>query len=164
MRPGLNSHARHTRSALQRFSAFLGARALRLTPARAAILEAVLSRDGHFSIEALVEDLKMRGIRGSKATVYRTLPLLTEAGILQEAVVTPESRSYEAASGARHHDHLVCRDCGLVVEFRDEAIEVLQREVASRHGFALDGHHLQLVGRCPRCARAARGPAGGGMR
>jgi Fur family transcriptional regulator, ferric uptake regulator len=162
MRLSLNPGARRTRSALQRFRAFLGDRALRLTPARAAILEAALARGGHFSMEALVEDLKMRGIRGSKATVYRTLPLLTEAGILQEAVVTPESRSYEAVSGARHHDHLVCRACGLVVEFRDEAIEVLQREVASRHGFALDAHHLQLVGRCPGCARKPRGPAGAG--
>jgi Fur family ferric uptake transcriptional regulator len=116
-------------------------------------------------MEALVEDLHRRGIRGSKATAYRTLPLLTEAGILQEAVVTGDSRSYEAAMGARHHDHLVCRGCGRVVEFRDEAIEVLQREVAARHGFSLEGHHLQLVGHCADCARAgAEGgarPAGG---
>jgi Fur family ferric uptake transcriptional regulator len=74
-------------------------------------------------------------------------------------VVTADSRSYEAAAGLRHHDHLVCRSCGRVVEFEYEAIEVLQREVAARHGFTLEGHHLQLVGRCADCAGAAR--AGG---
>lgn len=161
MRHSLNNGRRRARSALQRFGEFLGSRALRLTPARAAIAEAALSREGHFSIEALVEDLQRRGIRGSKATVYRTLPLLTEAGILQEAVVTGDSRSYESAVGIRHHDHLLCRTCGLVIEFRDEAIEVLQREVATRHGFALESHHLQLVGRCPGCARrGGADPAG----
>src|ERR671925_461481 len=74
--------------ALQRFERFLASRSLRLTAARRAIVEAVLERDGHFPIEDLVRDLRRRGIRGSKATVYRTLPLLTEAGIVQQAVIT----------------------------------------------------------------------------
>lgn len=162
MRHRLTSAARrrHTRRALDRFERFLAGRAQRLTPARAAIVEAALAREGHFPIEALVADLRRRGIRGSKATVYRALPLLTEAGILQEAVFTGETRSYEAALGARHHDHLLCRACGQVVEFQDQAIEVLQREVAARHGFTLDGHHLQLVGRCGACARAVAREAG----
>jgi len=146
---------RHTRRALDRFERFLAGRDQRLTPARAAIVEAALARDGHFPIEALVADLRRRGIRGSKATVYRALPLLTQAGILQEAVLTGETRSYEAALGARHHDHLLCRACGRVVEFQDHAIDLLQRELAGRHGFTLEGHHLQLVGRCAGCVRAA---------
>jgi Fur family ferric uptake transcriptional regulator len=160
MRHGLTIDARRrrtARAALERFERFLGERAQRLTPARAAIVEAAVARRGHFPIDALVHDLRRRGIRGSKATVYRALPLLTEAGILQEAVVTGETRSYEVALGVRHHDHLLCRACGKVIEFQDPAIEVLQREVAARHGFALEGHHLQLVGRCPACARAAQG-------
>jgi Fur family ferric uptake transcriptional regulator len=164
MRHGLNP-GRRTRLALDRFAGFLAGRSLRLTPARAAIVEAALARRGHFPIEALVADLRRRGIRGSKATVYRALPLLTEAGILQEAVVTGETRSYEAAAGVRHHDHLLCRGCGRVVEFQDRAIEALQRAVAARHRFALEGHHLQLVGRCAACSRAAaRAGAGGRAR
>jgi Fur family ferric uptake transcriptional regulator len=137
--------------AVQRFERFLATRGLRLTAARQAIVEAVLERDGHFPIEDLVRDLRRRGIRGSKATVYRTLPLLTEAGIVQPAVITSETKSYEAAVGREHHDHLVCRGCGAVVEFEFEAFEILQREIAARYGFTLEAHHHQLFGRCPRC-------------
>jgi Fur family transcriptional regulator, ferric uptake regulator len=146
--------------ALSRFERFLAGRDLRLTAARRAIIEAVLARSGHFPIEDLVADLRRRGIRGSKATVYRALPLLTEAGILQSAVITGDTKSYEAAVRGGHHDHLVCRPCGRVVEFEFEAFEILQREIAARHGFRLEGHLHQLVGTCPECqakeaARAA---------
>jgi len=167
MRPGLNNHPgdqaiaappgeSSVAQALKQFERFLAERALRLTAARRAIIEAVLERAGHFPIEELIADLRRRGIRGSKATVYRTLPLLTEAGILQEAVVTGETRSYEAAIGREHHDHLVCLGCGKVVEFEFEAFEILQREIAARHGFRLEGHHHQLIGTCPRCLATER--------
>jgi Fur family ferric uptake transcriptional regulator len=170
MRPGLNNYPgdqavaappgeSSVAQALKQFERFLAERALRLTAARRAIIEAVLERAGHFPIEELIADLRKRGIRGSKATVYRTLPLLTEAGILQEAVVTGETRSYEAAVGREHHDHLVCLGCGKVVEFEFEAFEILQREIAARHGFRLEGHHHQLVGRCAECQRREAAPA-----
>jgi Fur family ferric uptake transcriptional regulator len=137
--------------ALERLAAILASRGLRLTKARRAIVEATLARVGHFPIEELVRDLRRRGIRGSKATVYRALPLLTEAGLLQPAVFESDSRRYEAAFGKEHHDHLVCRGCGKVVEFELEAFEELQREVAARHGFTLEAHHHQLFGRCTTC-------------
>ena len=139
--------------ALQSFERFLAGRGLRLTPARAAIVEAVLARAGHFPIEDLVGDLKLRGIRGSKATVYRALPLLTASGILQPAVMAGDSKRYETAFGKEHHDHLVCVSCGKVVEFEFEAFEILQRDVAARHGFTLEGHLHQLVGRCSDCQK-----------
>jgi Fur family ferric uptake transcriptional regulator len=148
--------------ALERFARLLAARGLRLTRAREAIVDAALARDGHFAIEDLVADLRRRGIRGSKATVYRSLPLLTEAGILQPAVFTTESRRYEAAFGKEHHDHLVCRGCGAVVEFESHAMERLQDEVAARHGFVLESHHQQLFGRCPACRDRAPAPRSGG--
>jgi Fur family transcriptional regulator, ferric uptake regulator len=138
-------------TALDRFSRLLEQKDLRLTKARAAIVEAALARDGHFPIDDLVQDLRRRGIRGSKATVYRALPLLTEAGILQPASSQGDARRYEAAFGREHHDHLVCRGCGKVVEFEYEAIEILQREVATRHGFTLEAHQHQLFGRCEAC-------------
>jgi len=139
------------RAAMARFEETLRERSLRLTGARRAIAEAALARSGHFSIEVLIAALKRRGVRGSKATVYRTLPLLTEAGILQAAVVQGESRSYESPVGREHHDHLVCRRCGRVAEFEEEALERLEREIAARHGFRLEGHHHQLEGTCARC-------------
>ena len=137
--------------ALARFEELLVERGLRLTAARRAIVEVVLARAGHFAIEDLVADLRSRGLPASKATVYRSLPLLTEAGILSSAVLTRDEHTYERAVGREHHDHLVCRRCGKVVEFECEAIEVLQREVAARYGFTLEGHVHQLIGRCADC-------------
>jgi Fur family transcriptional regulator, ferric uptake regulator len=155
-----------TQEALERFERYLHRKDLRLTEARAAIVEAALAREGHYPIEELIADLKQRGIRGSKATVYRTLPLLAECGILQPAIVAGDSRSYETTYGKHHHDHLICHKCGKVVEFEFEAFEMLQKEVAQRHGFRLEGHHHELVGTCPACLdreeKAAAGGAHGG--
>lgn len=146
-----------TRAALERFELFLHRKALRLTEARAAIVEAALAREGHYPIEDLIADLKARGIRGSKATVYRTLPLLAEAGILQPAIIAADTKSYETTFGREHHNHLLCSECGKVVEFEFEAFEILQRDVASKHGFRLSSHYHELVGTCPDCLQ--RGPA-----
>ncbi len=153
MRPGRAEHAAESRTAeaLERFEEFLRQKALRLTEARAAIVEAALARAGHYPIEELIADLKLRGIRGSKATVYRTLPLLAEAGILQPAILAGDSKSYETTWGHDHHDHLVCARCAKVVEFGEEELEVLQRDIAGRHGFRLETHHHELVGTCPEC-------------
>jgi Fur family ferric uptake transcriptional regulator len=145
--------AEQTREALERFERFLHQKDLRLTEARAAIVEAALARQGHYPIEELIADLKQRGIRGSKATVYRTLPLLAEAGILQPAIVAGDSKSYETTFGRHHHDHILCTRCGRVVEFEFEAFEILQKEVAARYGFRLEGHHHELVGICPDCVK-----------
>lgn len=156
-----------TLEALDRFEKFLEGKALRLTDARAAIVEAALARTGHYPIEELIADLKRLGIRGSKATVYRTLPLLAEAGIVKPAIVAGEAKSYETTYGSDHHDHLLCARCGTVVEFGFDALEVLQREVAGRYGFRLDDHHHELVGTCPACLAKEGGkpetpPAGTG--
>ena len=146
--------------ALERFEEFLRKKELRLTEARAAIVEAALARSGHYPIDELISDLKARGIQGSKATVYRTLPLLAEAGILQPAILAGETRSYETTYGRAHHDHLVCTGCGQVVEFGFEPLEALQREVATRYGFRLETHHHELVGTCPAClAKESSAPA-----
>jgi Fur family transcriptional regulator, ferric uptake regulator len=140
-----------TTEALDRFEKFLEGRDLRLTEARAAIVEAALARTGHYPIEELISDLKKRGIRGSKATVYRTLPLLAEAGILQPAILAGDAKSYETTFGLEHHDHLICSRCRKVIEFGFEAFEILQREVAGKYGFRLEGHHHELLGTCPDC-------------
>ena len=164
MRPGRVEGATgaadgRTIEALERFEKFLEGRDLRLTEARAAIVEAALARSGHYPIEELISDLKKRGIRGSKATVYRTLPLLAEAGILQPAVLAGDAKSYETTFGKEHHDHLICSRCRKVIEFGFEAFEILQREVAGKYGFRLEAHHHELLGTCPECLAKEGGQA-----
>jgi Fur family ferric uptake transcriptional regulator len=164
VRPGRTEGATsaQVQDALDRFARFLESKDLRLTEARAAIVEAAMAREGHYPIEELIADLKQRGIRGSKATVYRTLPLLAEAGILEPAILAGETRSYETTFGRHHHDHLRCGQCGKVVEFEFEAFEILQREVATRYGFRLESHHHELVGTCPECQAKASGAVASG--
>ncbi|HSD67455.1 MAG TPA: transcriptional repressor [Vicinamibacteria bacterium] len=143
-----------------RLKEFLRARGLRMTGEREALVRAALGRRRHFTLEELVQEAVGHDARASRATVYRGLPILIEAGILQPVLVSDEPRRFELALGRRHHDHLLCRRCGRVVEFRSGAIEELQLRVAARHGFRLTSHVHELVGDCAACRRAGRKRAG----
>ena len=137
--------------ALEKFRLFLRDRSLRMTEARETVVKIALEQRGHFDVDELVAEAERRGLEASRATVYRLLPLLMEAGIVQHAVVSGERRRYEAAFGQEHHDHLICRRCGKVVEFHFEAFEMLQREIAAKYDFELTGHFHELIGICGAC-------------
>lgn len=137
--------------ALDTFRTFLHRRSLRATDVREAIVRAAVSRTGHFRVEDLVEDVRAEGHEVSAATVYRVLPLLVEAGIIQPTEVSHDRRLYEASFGRIHHDHLICRGCRRVVEFQFEAFEMLDRALAAKHGFQLLASHHELVGVCADC-------------
>ncbi len=118
--------------ALEHLKRVLHDRDLRMTPMREAIVRAVLDYDGHFQIKELTRNLQKRGVRDAAlATVYRTMPLLVEAGIAQPALFSSgDEHRYEVAFERPHHDHLVCDTCGEVIEFHYEAVEALQRDIA----------------------------------
>lgn len=144
------------------FERFLKTRALKLTPQRRRIFERVFSTHEHFSAERLYGWLSgEEGPRVSRATVYRTLSLLVEGGFLETLDTGQGELLYEHVLGHRHHDHLVCIDCGKIEEFTDERIEALQVEAAARKGFALQYHNLRLFGTCAVCTRKReRGTSG----
>jgi Fur family ferric uptake transcriptional regulator len=135
---------------------FLRKSGLKMTKARAVVLEAFLSIEQHVSAEELFE--AARAIDGGigQATVFRTIKLLAESGVAREARTDKGGRQYERAFRRGHHDHLVCLRCGTVVEFADSSIEAAQAAVYAAHGFSAIGHQLELVGICPRCS----GPGG----
>lgn len=141
--------------ALETLRATVKRRGLKSSATRDAIARAALRRRGHFSVDDLVNDLRARGgTDAHAATVYRVLPLLVEAGLLQMTLVSSrDGARYERAFEREHHDHLICTSCGEVVEFEHEAIEVLQRDVAERFGFQLTGHVHELLGTCSACSR-----------
>jgi Fur family ferric uptake transcriptional regulator len=86
------------------------------------------------------------------ATVYRAVPLLIEAGLIQPTMLSRGTgHFYEVAFEREHHDHLVCKRCGEVIEFHSEAMEALQREIAARYDFSIEEHVHELLGRCKRC-------------
>jgi len=142
--------------ALERFTELLRDKSLKLSREREAIARAALAYEGHFTVDDLVRALQAAGVSDAHvATVYRAMPLLVEARLVQPALVAQgESQHYEATFGRAHHDHLVCRSCGRVVEYESEALEVLQREIAARYEFELVDHIHELRGRCGACRRA----------
>jgi Fur family ferric uptake transcriptional regulator len=90
------------------------------------------------------------------ATVYRTMKLLAEAGLAHARNFGDGQTRYEAAVGKHHHDHLICTQCGTIVEFEDDRIESLQDAVARKHGFKVTSHKMELYGICKSCQRAEK--------
>ncbi len=139
--------------AMDRFGKVLHHRSLRLTSERRAIVKAVIASKGHFEIDGLIRASRREGISASRATVYRAIPLLIEAGLVQPTVLSGKQHRYETVFGHEHHDHLICQVCEKVVEFQFEAFEILQRELAAKHGFELIEHYHELIGVCGDCKR-----------
>ncbi|HYP98969.1 MAG TPA: Fur family transcriptional regulator [Polyangiaceae bacterium] len=141
--------------ALDRFRTVLKDRSLKMSKVRESIARTALAYDGHFSVDDLLNVLHERGVRDAHmATVYRAVPLMVDAGLIQPALVSKsDGQRYEAAFEREHHDHLVCTQCGRVVEYQSEALEALQREIARRYEFELDDHVHELRGRCKECRR-----------
>lgn len=143
--------------ALEVLGALVRAKGLKHSQVRDAVAKAALQTDGHFTADELLGTLHERKVPGAHAaTVYRVLPLLVEAGLLQQSLHSGSARQrYERAFERSHHDHLVCTRCGTVVEFEHLTIETLQRELSERLGFKLTGHVHELFGVCGRCQRTA---------
>lgn len=138
----------------KRYEEFLRDRSLKLTTQRARIFDRAFETHDHFSAETLYGWLREEdGVSVSRATVYRTLTLLVEGGFLESLDVGSGETVYEHVLGHRHHDHIVCVECGRIEEFLDERIEELQEEAARKKGFQLLHHDLRLFGLCANCSR-----------
>ena len=121
------------------------ARGLRLTDQRRTIADVLESADDHPDVEELYARASAKDPRISLATVYRTVKLFEEAGILEKHDFGDGRARYETAGG-EHHDHLIDLQSGEVIEFIDAEIEALQDRIADRLGYELKGHRLELYG------------------
>ena len=133
------------------FRNFLGEKGLKLTKERTAVLKEVFSFHGHFEPEHLYFRIKDSGIKASRASVYRTLNLLVESGLVDKVTRTGKGNVYEHTYGHRHHDHMICEICGEFIEFFSEKLENIQDEICREHGFAGLSHILEIRGRCNKC-------------
>ena len=132
-----------------RLDAFIRAQGLRQTPQRDAIVDVIFASDEHFTPEELWEKLRLTDARISRATLYRTLALLTEAGLLQEIDLGDGLTTYDPNFLDKPaHNHLVCVDCGKVVEFEDDHLEVLNDCVTRRLGFRPVRQSLRIEACC----------------
>ena len=139
--------------AQRRLAEHLARHGLKQTRQRDAILETFLGADGHLTSEQLYERVRREHPDMGAATVYRTLKLFCEAGIANAHHFRDGVTLYEREG--HHHDHLICTDCGEIVEFESETVEREQERVAQSHGFSLSGHRHILYGVCirPDCPR-----------
>lgn len=142
---------------MAQFHAYLNKQGLKSTRQRDVIAEQFFSVDGHLSIEELLQLSRQQHPKVGYATVYRTLKLLTECGLAAERRFGEGNTTYETLGDSEHHDHLICTECGFVLEFHNEAIEREQERVARSFGFNVIRHKHELYGLCPR----ARGIKGG---
>lgn len=135
------------------FADYLAKQNLRMTSQRELILKTLCRQDKHVTAEQLYEILKKIDKSIGHATVYRTLKLLTEAGIARELNFGEGSVRYEPDRDNEHHDHLVCVKCGENVEFFDEEIEAIQTRIAEKYGYELKDHSMNLYGVCSKCRK-----------
>ncbi len=144
-----------TVSPVGKFREFLMTKKMRLTPEREAIVEAVYSTHDHFDAEQWVGNLaRHTGTnQASRSTIYRTLNLLVEAGLLRRVARAHDREVYEHDYGYPAHDHLICRKCGDMIEFPNEAIAGVLEKIAADHGFRMSGHRLEVEGVCAACSR-----------
>ena len=144
------------RNKISELNAFLAKKGLKRTRQRDLIAEIVLEANGHIGVEEIYRRVKKKNPKVGFSTVYRTMKLLTEIGLVSERHFGDGQARYEAVREGEHHDHLICTSCGDIVEFEDEAIEERQDLVAQKHGFQVLSHKHEIYGVCPRClAKAA---------
>lgn len=137
------------------FSAHIQAAGLRRTAQRDLILEIFLSTEEHLTSENLHSLVHKKDPTVGLTTVYRTLKLLTEAGLAREVRFGDNKTYYEHHYNHDHHDHMICTDCGKVIEFFSADIENLQDQMASNFGFRPTHHSLRMWGVCAECQRLA---------
>jgi len=137
----------------EQLEAYMNERGLRSTEQRRLIVDTFFALSEHATVDELLAEVRKADARIGYATVYRTLKLLSESGVVDERRFDDGITRYELADDDAHHDHLICTDCGYIQEFEEPLIEELQERVAKRFGFSLGHHKLELYGSCqtPNC-------------
>lgn len=138
----------------ERFEEYLQSKGKRTTQQRRALVDYVFERHEHFDADELLDNLSKHcpEARISRATVYRTLEELVEAGLLLKMSLGGRA-VYEHDYGYPQHDHLYCQICGTLIEFRSDEMNALRDSVAKEHRFRVTGHRLIVTGICEDCGQ-----------
>jgi len=131
------------------FRRFLKSKNLKYTPERADVLDAVIEREGMFDVDDLLDEMRGRGHRASRATVYRTIRLLQEAGIITQTLFDPKLSHYRLVYGKEPRDYMVCVKTGDVIEFTDERLAKLRDQICKDHGWDPIAHRFQIYAVSP---------------
>jgi len=124
---------------------------LRLTQARLAVADAIGRQEGHFTAEDVLASSLMGRRRVGRATIFRSIELLTDLGLVERVDLPSGEHAYVTCEPAAHHHHIVCSTCGRSVEVGELGLEPILGSVAASTGFTIESHRLELFGRCPDC-------------
>jgi len=139
------------------FKEFIRSRGLRQTQERDSIVVEIFRNREHFDVDGLFLRLLAQGKKISKASIYRTLPLLVDCGLIREVNYEDGHWHYEQIYGRPHHCHLRCSGCGAVIEFEEPLMATVEQKLAEMYGYSITKHVLEVHGCCPRCqAQASR--------
>lgn len=140
------------RKARENFRLYLETNKNRKTPERFAILEEIYLNQHHFDAEALYIKMKQNAYRVSRATIYNTLDLLVECGLIKAHQFGINKTLFERSFGFEDHDHLICTSCGKIAEFQDERLDHTVLDQCKASGFTHDHYSLNIYGKCIDCS------------
>ncbi|RKU25297.1 transcriptional repressor [Candidatus Poribacteria bacterium] len=136
---------------VKQFEDYLKSCGLRLTQKRLDVLNQVFDYPGHFQTEDLLVQMRRNGYLVSRPTIYRTLPLLVQSGLLTEFIDAQKNTRYESIHSLREHAHLICLRCNQIVEFKEPQIDALQKAVCEAHDFKAVRFRNEIIGYCAEC-------------
>ena len=131
----------------------LKSKKLRVTPERFKILDEVMKGTGHFDADELHAKLRSRGIKVSRATIYNTLDVFLQCGLIAKYRFGENHSRYEKAFGRPRHDHLICLSCGDIIEFVNEKLNRIHEDVCKEKNFKAHNSTLQIFGICEKCQK-----------
>jgi Fur family ferric uptake transcriptional regulator len=135
----------------KRFKQYLSEHQYKLTPQRKIILQAARELKGHFDADRLYDESSTLDRSVSRASVYRTIPLLVEAGLIMETMRNQSKTSYENVSEGSYHAHLICATCGKIIEFKNDELMKLQSKICQHFNFKPTEHMMAIKGYCKKC-------------
>lgn len=144
----MNETSLNTR--LNTIQAALKQKGFRLTSSRQKIVQALLGCGGHITADGLLEVVHETDTTVGRMTVYRTLELLSELGLIRPVYQGTGAAHYILLDGGHHH-HLICSGCNAVVEFEECGLQEISQLLAERFNFAIEGHLVEFYGRCANC-------------
>ena len=146
-------------SILRTFQEYLVTRGLNLTRQREEVLRCLMAAERHLALDDVYAAAKRRDPTIGRATVFRTLRLLQECGLVAEVGSADGRARFELKADRPHHDHMICVECGGITEFESPMMEQFQNEAIKRHGFVALWHRHEIFGRCADCSKRQRHPA-----
>lgn len=137
------------KNAYEQFVAYLRSEGKSITPERLNILDEVLAQKGHFKIDDIIDKMGCAEKRISRATVYRSIKTIEDAGLIKYIRSFNDEKIYEVQK--EHHDHMICESCGKIIEFHDLDLETLQDSICESYGFTPQRHIMKIFGICNKC-------------